>query len=184
MLATLSKLKPMLYIPVEDTSQDEQLTMWLKAASQAIEDHCKRSFAQSEYTELRSGKGVKHIALPCTPVHEVVSITTDDKPVDGFKLLDGGILYREFWPPGQYNLTVRYIGGYQLPSDDPDAQPSTLPDSIETACLILARMMVTGEWGKTEERFGQDYTAKYLTRTEGLPPVITALVGRYVWRLG
>lgn len=184
MLATLNKLKPMLYIPLEDTSQDIQLTAWLQAASQAIEDHCKRPFFRGEYTEQRSGNCVKHIALPCTPVHEVVAVMDGTEQVEGFTLLSGGILYRASWPPGYYNLTVKYIGGYILPSDNPEAPASTLPASIETACLMLARMMITGEWGKTEERFGQDYTAKYLTNTETLPPVITALVDRYVWRLG
>lgn len=184
MLATLSKLKPMLYIPLEDTSQDIQLTAWLQAASQAIEDHCNRPFATGEYTEQRSGNCVKHIALPCTPVHEVVEVTDSAELVEGFTLLSGGILYRASWPPGYYNLTVRYIGGYTLPSDDHEAPASTLPASIETACLMLARMMITGEWGKTEERFGQDYTAKYLTSPDSLPPVIKALLNPYVWRLG
>lgn len=187
MLATVSRLKKMLYIPDTDSSQDDDLMFALAAASDAIEGHCNRKFGKGSYTERRSGTNSKHLALRNFPIHEITEITGPYGPVVGYKELEDGILFRqEGWPKGKYNLLTSYIGGYDLPSDDPTANTSTLPNTLEMACLMLAKMMHTGQWGKLSERIDGEYTATFQTaeRETDLPPAIQALCDRHVWRLG
>lgn len=184
MLATLNKLKPLLYLPLEDDSQDESLRLCLQAASSAIEDHCQRSFGYGEYKTVRSGSSLSYVALPNYPI-EQATILHEDREITDFVLVNDGILYRSSgWPRGEHNLSVTYTGGYILPSDAPDAPPSTLPHAVELAALTLAKLIFTGEWGKEEERFGQSYAVKYVTNGLSLPPMVAALVHSYVWRLG
>lgn len=181
MLATLGKLKPMLFLTSDE--EDDQLTMLLATASGAIEAHCQRSFALKEYSEIRSGDASAYLALRNYPIREIKEITPAP---DKFITLDGGILYSSTgWERGEYNITLKYVGGYQLPSDDQDAPPSDLPPAVETACLMLAKMMYKGEWGKTSERL-ENYSANYAQaeRPDDLPPVIQALCAPHVWRLG
>lgn len=177
----------MLYIPDTDTSQDDELIFALAAASDAIEDHCMRKFAKAAYTERRSGTDSKYLALRNFPIHQITEIMGPDGPVLDYTKLEDGILYRQDgWPKGEYKIVASYIGGYDLPSDDPSANPSTLPNTLEMACLMLAKMMHTGQWGKTSERIDGEYTATFQTavRETDLPPVIQALCDRHVWRLG
>ncbi|WP_339241394.1 phage gp6-like head-tail connector protein [Paenibacillus sp. FSL R5-0517] len=187
MLATVSRLKKMLYIPDADNSQDDELMFALLAASDAIEGHCRRKFAKSTYTERRSGTESKHLSLRNFPIHEITEITGPHGPVVGYTELDDGILFRsEGWPRGEYKILASYVGGYELPSDNPDSNPSTLPNTLEMACLMLAKMMHTGQWGKLSERIDGEYTATFdkAERETDLPPAIQALCDRHVWRLG
>lgn len=186
MLATLGKLKEQLYLSLDDASQDGQLLFCLQAASDAIENHCQRKFKKASYQERRSGTGSKYVSLRNFPIHEISELAGPDGSVTGFIQLGDGILYRaEGWPCGEYNLKLTYIGGYILPSDDPAAEPSDLPATLEMACLILAKMMYKGEWGRTTERIDGEYSVSYAQsqRPTDLPPVVQALCDRHVWRL-
>ncbi|MET3846871.1 phage gp6-like head-tail connector protein [Paenibacillus sp. OAE614] len=187
MLATLNKLKPMLYMPPEDTTENERLTFCLMVASDAIEDHCGRKFAKGTYTERRNGTASKYLALRNFPVHSILALDGDSRPITDYTLLDDGMLFHAHgWPRGDYNISVTYEGGYDLPSEEAGAPASNLPSTIEMACLMLAKMMYTGQWGKDTERIDGEYSVTYTKpdRPEDLPPVIQSLCSRHVWRLG
>lgn len=142
MLATVARLKQVLIIDESDTSLDGELEPVLLAASSAIEDYCCRSFEKKEYTERISG-GSKFLAVRNYPISgDPVITAVGGTGITDFIVRDTGILFRSCgWPRGEYNLTVKYIGGYVLPGVSGDQK---LPASIEQACLILARMMYTG----------------------------------------
>lgn len=187
MLATLSKLKPMLHIPLDDTSEDNQLEFCLMTASEAIEEHCGRKFAKGSYTEVRNGTASKYLALRNGPIHAITDLQGNSRPITDYTQLEDGMLFHSYgWPRGDYNIAVTYTGGYDLPNDDPGATKSNLPTTLEMACLMLAKMMYTGQWGKDSERIDGEYSVTYskAERPEELPPVIQSLCSRHVWRLG
>ncbi|ETT33277.1 hypothetical protein [Paenibacillus sp. FSL R5-808] len=187
MLATVSQLKRMLYIPETDNSQDVDLILALSAATTAIEGHCNRTFGKGDYTERRSGTDSKYLALRHFPIDAITDITGPHGPILDYSALDDGILFRpEGWPRGEYAISATYTGGYVLPSDTQGAEPSTLPKTLEMACLMLAKMIHTGQWGKVSERIDGEYSVTYAKaeRDTDLPPPIQALCDRHVWRLG
>lgn len=185
MFARLSRLKALLFFDETDTSADDQLNLALSAASDAIEQFCCRTFKKQSHTEERSGTGSKFLTVRNYPITGTPVITADTVAITDFKMLENGILFRSCgWPRGDFNVSVKYDGGYDLPSDTQNAPASTLPESIEQACLILARMIYTGEWGKDSERMPNGYAVTFSKGTpQGLPPVVEALIGPHKGRL-
>lgn len=182
MLATLKRLKPMLYIDDTDQSQDDALTFALMSATSAIESYCNRDFERKTYTEIHSGGRSKFLALRNYPIHEIVEMNPENS---SYISLDGGILFDERgWAKGEFNIKVTYIGGYTLPSDD-SGVTTDLPAVLEMACLMLAKMIFKGDIGKVSERI-EDYSVTYAQgeKQQDLPPVIQALCAPHVWRLG
>lgn len=183
MLATVERLKKMLQIPESDKSEDEELEAVIMVATDAIETRLNRKLQKADYTETYNGNGRVNLMLNQFPVAAVSEVKLDGAVVaDTETIDDAGILFRaNRWSSGQRNVTVKYTAGYILPGG---TGTPTLPKSIEQACLILAKMMYTGEWGKTEERTGP-YSAKYIvyegTHTR-LPPVVLALTDPFVRR--
>lgn len=184
MLATVERLKKMLHIPDSDKTEDDELVAVITAASDAIETRLRRKLERAERTEKYDGTGRDQLLLNQFPVLSVSEVKIEDSAVTNFEsIIESGMLFRaDMWPRGRRNISVKYTAGYNLPGG---TEESTLPKSIEQACLILARMLYTGEWGKTEERMGS-YSAKY-TVYEGthtnLPPVVVALTEPFVRRL-
>lgn len=188
MLATLSKAKQQLLILPEDSSADEQVTLFLEAASEAVELYCRRSFELKERTELCSGLGSTMLPLRAYPVVSILTVGELDNLITNFVELDDGMLFRkERWPCGVFNVPVQYTGGFVLPSDEPGSPESTLPKSIELACLLLCKLLYSGEWGKVSERIG-DYFVTYDKGPDGespnLPRAVRALLRSHVrrWR--
>lgn len=184
MLVSLKRTKRALHIPETVTEYDDQLIFYIASASESIEKECRRSFAKQEYIEVCSGINSRLLAVSNYPVHAVIEIKSDTgKIYDCRSILDECFLFSpEGWPDGEYNLTAKYIGGYVLPSDDSDAPDPDLPHSLQMACLMLVKMMHTGEWGKQQERIG-DYSVTYADKGSGrLPGVVSALISPYVRR--
>lgn len=185
LLVSLKRTKSALHIPEAVTEYDDHLTFYIASASEAIEKECRRSFVKKEYTEICSGINSRMLAVSNYPVHEVLEIRSDSgKIYDYHSVLDECFLFSpEGWPDGEYNLTARYIGGYVLPSDNPNDPEPDLPQSLQMACLMLVKMMYSGEWGKQQERIG-DYSVTYAKaeKDNRLPGVVSALISPYVRR--
>lgn len=188
MLSTLSKAKQQLLILQEDTTVDDQVLMCLQAASEAIEQYCRRSFELKERTELCSGLGSTILPLRAYPVTSILSVGDPSCPITDYVQFDEGMLYREQrWPCGSFNIQVHYVGGYVLPRDEDGAPVSNLPISVEYACLLLCKQLYSGEWGKVSERIG-DYSVTYEKGSDGespnLPRAVRTLLRSHVrrWR--
>lgn len=194
MLTTLAKAKQLLGIPVDDDSQDEELTMLLTAASAAIEERCRRSFGKQKYTgEVYNGVRSKYLCLRNYPIVSVDSVQSAGQPLVDVELVpDKGMLYRSAgWPCGERSITVTYTAGYVLPKDGTVEAPQTLPETLEVACIFFAKIMLEGQYGVESERIG-DYSVKYMgtggssntthsTNTETpLPPAVESLVRMHV----
>ncbi|WP_409346757.1 phage gp6-like head-tail connector protein [Paenibacillus sp. MBLB4367] len=186
MLTTLSRAKPFLQLQQSDSSQDNELRMAILAASQAIENECRRSFKLQNYVQTLSGDGSPYISLRNSPVVSIVEIIESDggSIVDYRNLGDGLVLRAARWPYGQHNITVTYEGGYILPVDETGERPHTLPEPLELACIMLAQMIFEGNYGKESERTA-DYAVTFQKalpgRESNLPPAVAALVSPYVW---
>ncbi|TCZ76173.1 phage gp6-like head-tail connector protein [Paenibacillus albiflavus] len=178
MLTTLEKVKKVL--SVEDDSQDGTLTLQILAASQAVENHCKRSFRRQTYIEIHSG-GWNYISLRNYPVIEITSIKNGNEPVNGYQILSDGMVYRDKWPSGAHNLTVTYEAGYVLPSEATTDNPRTLPEAVELACIFLVQHFVNTPVGVKSERVG-DISVSYSDYEGELPAVVISLLNPYVGR--
>ncbi|WP_163854623.1 phage gp6-like head-tail connector protein [Paenibacillus elgii] len=186
MLTTLERLKGLLQIPKEEHGQDDELSLHLMVASQAIESFCKRSFRKQRYTERMSGYKSDYINLRNFPVERVDSLTGPTGEITDYEILSEGRLYRSSgWPIGKHNIQVTYTGGYVLPGDATPDNPRTLPESIELACLFLAKTTLSGQLGIAAERLG-DYSVTYNVKTDGsgfeLPGAVISLISPYIGR--
>ncbi|WP_088832631.1 phage gp6-like head-tail connector protein [Paenibacillus tyrfis] len=183
MLTTLERFKELLQ---GEYGPDAELKIYLLAASQAIESFCKRSFRKQQYTERLSGYKSDYINLRNFPVASVESLTGPTGEITDYEILSEGRLYRSSgWPIGKHNIQVAYTGGYVLPGDTTPDNPRTLPESIELACLFLAKTTLSGQLGIAAERFG-DYSVTYNVKTDGsgfeLPGAVISLISPYIGR--
>lgn len=177
MLTTLERLKSLLGSQAESWG-DEMLLLQITAASISIENRCKRSFKKQRYTEKISGHASKYINLRNYPIHQV------EFPSDWeFEILEEGRIYkRDGWPIGSHNIEVSYIGGYVLPSDATVDEPSTLPEPLEIACLLLSQQLLRDPSIRSE-RVG-DISVAYADPFENgsMPQSVESLISAYVGR--
>lgn len=180
MLSSLARFKGLLG-PEADIFADDELIMLLKAASNAIERHCMRSFKRQEYTEYLNGhQNSPYLNLRNYPVHKVLLVKSEDSVIDdGYKCFENGRLYRaDGWPQGCHNIEVTYVGGYVLPSDETSENPRTLPEDIEIACILYAQILSRNH-GVKSERVG-DISVTYDDSGNDLPASVQALIHPYV----
>lgn len=135
-LTTLAKVKEWLEIPTGNTSKDALLTRLVSAASSGIETWCGRTFALTDYVEVRNGPGGQQLMLANYPVTTVTSVTVDWRPVvaspgsgqpgyefdDTVLTLMGGLNFTR----DKRNVRVAYRAGY-----------ATTPAEVEQACIEL-----------------------------------------------
>ncbi|MCZ8518880.1 phage head-tail connector protein [Paenibacillus caseinilyticus] len=180
MLATLAKIKPMLEISEEDSSQDQLLEALLVASSTAIENYCRRSFGYQEHKDVVvDGVRGKSLLLPNYPVHSVSAVSFEDGMREDFELdAEKGILFRRAgWPCGERAITVSYTAGYVLPGDATAERPQTLPRVLEIACMLLTQTLMRDP-GASSERVG-DISVSYSADERGLPYTVRALIDPY-----
>ncbi len=142
-LTTLETLKDYLGIPLSDTSNDRVLVLLINGASEWVETYSKRRFKKGTYTETYNGPSSDRLYLKGSPIVSISSINTGSVlSPSGYTLYDGEggyILYNNgYWPIGNKNVSVEYVGGYVLPQDDTTATPRTLPYKVELATCMLA----------------------------------------------
>ncbi|WP_289142909.1 phage head-tail connector protein [uncultured Brevibacillus sp.] len=180
MLTSLDRAKRVMQIPTEDTSMDETLSLLIASASQAIENHCKRSFRKQLYTERMSGHPSPYLNLRNYPIHHIEEVRADQILGDYEEIGDGRVYRDRGWPIGEHNISVTYLGGYVLPSEATKEEPRTLPESIELACLLYIQMIGRNPGAKSE-RVG-DISVTYSDDSEALPAPVAALLTPYVGR--
>lgn len=178
MLATLNQAKGMLGIDSDDTSQDADITIALKAASAAIEKATNRSYGYKTYNQTIDGPGMQFLRLRNFPVHDVIHITVDNEPIpkEQFRIeSENGMLFkRSGWPCGVRNVDVEYLAGYALPGDENSPEAPKLPENYTLACIMYAQILLRNP-DVSSERVG-DISVSYRDNISGLPPVVKALI--------
>jgi len=136
-LCSLDELKS--YLAIAGTGHDAALASLIAAASEAIENYCRRSFAAADHVEYHNGGGHARLILRRRPVVAVSGlwddlarefgdsseIDEDEYVLDaerGLVTLKVGV-----FSDGEMNVKVAYTAGYE-----------TIPDDIAQACAMLA----------------------------------------------
>jgi uncharacterized phiE125 gp8 family phage protein len=125
---------------ITDRAEDENLTRWIKQASDAIAKYCNRVFAEETVSETFRLKcredGLLLARFPVSAITSVVENDTTLTAATDYELTrdgDSGVLNRlrfdrEWtWPIGK--IVVTYIAGYTLVPD--------LPYGVERAAILL-----------------------------------------------
>jgi uncharacterized phiE125 gp8 family phage protein len=179
-LCNLADVK--LYLDITTDDHDDLLTSLISAASEAIENFCRRRFARAEYTEYHNGRGSPVLLLDHCPVQSVAEIRDDlDRDFDSAAPLDPGsyavypeeglvVLTADNFREGARNVRVIYSAGY-----------SQIPLDVARACIVLvaawfARGRQGGD-GVEREQLGP-YSVKYAGRS--LPRDVTDLLLPYL----
>jgi uncharacterized phiE125 gp8 family phage protein len=169
-LTTLEAVKAYLKIDASDTTDDTLLEDLINAASNAIENYCKRRFKEQIYTdEEYDGNGIKYLQLKQYPVISVDSVTVDDTVLttDEYKVRkSNGTLIRvgSVWPKGDINVLVTYTAGY-----------SQIPYDLELACKHLVMSYFKADVAS----FSTTFQEGFVFRPEALPAQVKALVAPY-----
>lgn len=178
MLTTLAKARLLGVDPAGDMP-DAELTALLTVASAAIEEKCRRRFKLQQYTGRVNGMRGQYLYLPNYPVHSISIYEKPDLPFTDVETLDNGIFFRYCgWPGGERGLSVTYTAGYVLPGDATEDNPSTLPETLEYACVLMAKHLQR-EPGVTSERVG-DISVAYAAAEADMPMAVKALIAPHV----
>ena len=158
MLCTLSDVKTMLNISLEDTTQDSKLNLLIKQYSALIEGYIGYKLARANYTEeVHCENNRQVVYLNHFPVQSVSSVTVGGEAITDFKLFPEytrwGGLYRGLgWGQkaytrgfthdivsGVWDIKVSYTAGYYLPNDTGYVlgNEDSLPYDISTCCVNL-----------------------------------------------
>jgi hypothetical protein len=150
-LLTLDELKPMLNIPLSNTSEDAQLQMWIDQYSDVVATMCHRVFAYETVAETWRSESAPFdralLFLTRYPVADA-DITAVESPRGN--ILDpasyeventsGKLRIEGAWTEA---VTVTYSGGYHLPAEAPAAIKAATGLLVQAARL-QARMGSTG----------------------------------------
>lgn len=127
----LTEVKRHLNMPLDDTSQDEELRGFVLSASAVVED-VTGVMARRTITETNSGGG-RHIVLSRAPVLDVAEVVADGVEVDpgDYTASPSGLLARRSgrWPAGLRNVEVTYVVGRE-----------SIPFNVLDATLELIRI--------------------------------------------
>jgi hypothetical protein len=158
MLCTLSDVKTLLGISLDDLSKDSILTLLIKQASADIEGYLGYTLSMSEYIdEVHCANYRQIIQLNHFPLRSVSSVTANGVEITDYKILPEyarwGNLYRGYgWGSGAYlrgftndvvagmwNIEVTYTAGYYLPGDTgyTEGAENSLPYDISAVCMRL-----------------------------------------------
>jgi len=126
------------YLGIAGAGHDEAIGMLIAAASEAIENYCRRRFAEQDYVEYHGGGGHQRVVLRHRPViavsgvwddlarefGEASEIEPDEYVVDaerGIIALKVGV-----FSDGHLNVKVAYSAGYEV-----------VPGDLAQACTML-----------------------------------------------
>lgn len=161
-LIELADAKKLLGIPAMDTSQDEQLSALISAASEMIEVYLRRKLRKGEHTDVAWQQG-ECLWLRAFPVEAVSEVRAGADLIDIAYVIDkeAGMLRRTDghpWPIHPEGYTVKYTGGL-----------GTIPAPISQACAMLARQLggsLENGGVAASERIG-DYSITYVQGSVG-----------------
>jgi hypothetical protein len=159
---------------------DFDLGMLIAAASQAIEERCRRTFRKQEHTEIYDGVTGRRLLLRNYPIHAASVQTAAGVPLTGFQIMqeEGMLFRREGWPCGERSIIVSYTAGYVLPGDATEENPRTIPEALEYACILMIKHMQR-EPGVQQERVG-DISVTYSTEERHLPAAVENLIAPFI----
>lgn len=207
MLCTLTDVKTMLNISVQDTSQDAKLNLLIKQYSALIEGYIGYKLARANYTEeVHCENNRQVIYLNHFPVQSVSSVTVGGGSITDFEILPQyarwGGLYRGLgWGQkafvrgfthdivaGVWDILVSYTAGYYLPNDVgyTEGAENSLPYDITTCCLNLVvekynldAMGAVGLKSQTEGHKTETYSDE--ANNVGLSESAKKLLDKYVF---
>lgn len=207
MLCTLTDVKTMLNISLEDTTQDAKLNLLIKQYSALIEGYIGYKLARAEYTEEVHCENNRQVFyLNHFPVQSVSSVTVGGESITDFKILPQyarwGGLYRGLgWGgkafvrgfthdivAGVWDIKVSYTAGYYLPNDNDyvEGAEDSLPYDISTCCLNcvvekynLDVMGATGLKAHSEGHISETYSDN--ANNVGLSESAKLLLKKYVY---
>lgn len=207
MLCTLTDVKTMLNISLEDTTQDAKLNLLIKQYSALIEGYIGYKLARAEYTEEVHCENNRQVFyLNHFPVQSVSSVTVGGESITDFKILPQyarwGGLYRGLgWGQkafvrgfthdivsGVWDILTTYVAGYYLPDDEGyvEGAEDSLPYDISVCCLNLIvekynldAMGAVGLKGHTEGHITDTYSDE--ANNVGLSESAKKLLDKYVF---
>lgn len=207
MLCTLTDVKTMLNISLEDTTQDAKLNLLIKQYSALIEGYIGYKLARAEYTEEVHCENNRQVFyLNHFPVQSVSSVTVGGESITDFKILPQyarwGGLYRGLgWGrkafvrgfthdivSGVWDILTTYVAGYYLPDDEGyvEGAEDSLPYDISVCCLNLIvekynldAMGAVGLKGHTEGHITDTYSDE--ANNVGLSESAKKLLDKYVF---
>ena len=163
----------------------------ISAASNMVENHCRRIFTAANYTnELHDGTGMQFFYLKAYPVTTLTSITITDsanssETIAGtsfdFNADNGKVQFKTginaaygYFPFGTQNIAVTYTAGY-----------STIPDAVQEAVAqVVMGLYAPGaasNLGLQSERLGEYSFARATGAAQVVvTPIVEALLEPYV----
>lgn len=154
---TLAEAKSQCQIDDDLTQHDADLMRYIKAAREAAEAYCKRTWVESSWRMTAMDFGVtcnlidQHIELQMGPIIQVNSVTYLDNdgtrivfPAENYQLLNDSEpallvpAYSLIWPSGRVYpgaVQIEYIAGYMSAGSPADA--ANVPELARQAILML-----------------------------------------------
>lgn len=180
-LTTLSKVKSHLGMKESDTQFDAKVTVYLDAASDAIESMCQRKFAAADYTELFHGNRGDTLVPFQYPINSIDEIRVDytrtwtdpstliDATAYGFST-DGLAItrYTGIWPLGKDNIRVVYNAGYTV-----------IPNDLQLAVLWLTEWYYLHNNRRDQGRTSISKGDESVSILASMPPMIREIIARY-----
>ena len=206
MLCTLSDVKTMLNISLDDTTKDAKLNLMIKQVSSLIEGYIGYKLARAEYTEEVQAENNRQILqLNHFPLQSVTEVTMGGEVITDYEMFPvynrWGRLYRGLgWGgkaytrgfthdivSGVWDVKVTYIAGYYLPGDEnySEGAEDSLPYDIVTCCINcvvekynLDSMGAIGLKGHTEGHISDTYSDS--ANNVGLSESAKTLLSKYI----
>lgn len=137
-LASLSDVKQQLDIPSSDIKQDSRLTLYINAATQAIETYCGRDFEVTTATEYHDGDLSNSILSRQWPINSITELWVD--PTRGFTTTSYLLDATDYVIQGDSRITflslitprvsgcIKLVYSYGY---------STIPPDLNLACIWL-----------------------------------------------
>jgi hypothetical protein len=153
---------------ITDTESDTLLDRLIKVAQTVIENYCKRTFTEGQFTEECKGSGTQYLNLKhypistLTKVYENVNFIADpiwnDITADTFLETESGQVYlhRGFYDKERH-YKVQYKAGYKN---------DKIPEDIKQACIDIITYLYQNRksQGLKSEQLGEyNYTKADLT---------------------
>lgn len=151
-LLTLEELKMILGLPETDTSEDDQLNMWIDQYSDVVATMCNRVFAKETVAETWRGDSMPFDSPRLFLTHYPVA----DADIATVKSPRGSIIDRYLYEiengSGKLRIegawaepvTVTYTGGYDLPDEAPEALKTAVGLLIQAARIQMRLNATSG----------------------------------------
>lgn len=151
-LVTLDEVKDMLGLSSTDTSEDDQINMWIDQYSDVVATMCNRVFAYEEVQETWRGDSMPfdcpRLFLTHYPVNDddITSVESPRGSVVDPSLYEiengsGKLRIEGAWSEP---ITVTYSGGYLLPDEAPEALKTAVGLLIQAARIQMRLNATSG----------------------------------------